>query len=88
MSSQQLIRTLAELEESVDAILVLNLAGIDGENGEKLNTRDCMSLVARKWSKLSIGTSSREIKDGLLCEWIIHIAIKVKRKKPATVVWA
>ncbi len=66
-STTELRAVLAGLEDKVDALLALNLAGIEDEDGTKLNTNDCMGLVSKIWPKPTIGASKREIQAGLLC---------------------
>lgn len=63
----ELSAKLTELQDRVDALLVLNLAGIASETGEKLDSEEANAMVAEKWPKPSVGASKREIEAGLLC---------------------
>lgn len=62
-----LLNALAQLEKKADALLVLNLGGITGPNGEKMEVSEAMALAAKAWPKLSIGGSKNEIEAGILC---------------------
>ena len=64
---QDLLDTLAVLEEEVDALLVLNLSGIGDGRGGAMGQKEALKLVAERWPKVSIGASKKEIKYGLLC---------------------
>lgn len=66
-SSSELLATLKNLEEENDALLVLNLAGINDDSGNKMEQSAAMALTARTWNKPSIGASKNEIEDGILC---------------------
>lgn len=62
-----LLAALAQLDQQADALLVLNLGGINGPNGEKLEVSEAMALAAKAWPKPSIAGSKNEIEDGILC---------------------
>ena len=66
-TQQELLKTLGRLEGQVDALMVLNLAGITGYGGRKLGTVETMTFVSDNWPKPTIGASKREIEVGLLC---------------------
>lgn len=65
--AKELTAILTNLHDTVDALLVLNLAGITDETGEKFNDNAAMTFVAERWKKPTIGASFREIEAGLLC---------------------
>jgi len=66
-SSAELVATLHRLEHTVDALLVLNLAGILGPSGETMKQNAAMALAAQTWTKASIGASKNDIEQGILC---------------------
>ena len=63
----QLSEEFGKLEKRVDALLVLNLAGITSYGGVKMGTIESMTYVSENWPKATIGASKREIQAGLLC---------------------
>lgn len=66
-SRRELLSTLGKLHEEADALLALNLAGIDSDSSEKMEQSAATALAAQNWNKPSIGSSKIEIEAGFLC---------------------
>lgn len=66
-SEDDLAPALQSLENRADALLVLNLSGLSGSNGNPLSATEAIELVTRFWTKPTLGVSSWEVKSGILC---------------------
>ncbi len=75
-SSGELLAALDRLQKRADALLVLNLGGIIGEDGKEMEVNKAMALAATIWPKISIAASQNEVEAGILCG-----VIKVNREQ-------
>jgi len=66
-TTMDLRQAISSLEKKADALLILNLAAITDEEGRKLTGNQGAALAARTATRPTIGTSKREIVNGIFC---------------------